>query len=67
MDQKTSIPGIYKAGDGVLINKDNASLAAYKARKNRDKKVDTLASELQDLKCDMNEIKEMVQQLLTRM
>jgi hypothetical protein len=33
-DQKTSIPGIYRAEDSkALINKDNTSLLAYKRRK----------------------------------
>jgi hypothetical protein len=59
MAQKTEIPGIYKDGEGVLINKDNDALKAYKARKSRDRKLD-------DLELEMTEIKELLLKLLAK-
>lgn len=59
MAQKTEIPGIYKDGEGVLINKDNDALKAYKARKSRDRKLD-------DLELEMKEIKDLLLKLLAK-
>ena len=60
MEQKTEIPGIYKAGDGVLINKDNAALMAYKNRKNRERKLLQIESDLEELRRDIIEIKAII-------
>ena len=45
-EAKTDIPGIYRAPEGFLINKDNNALAAYKARKARDREIDILKEEV---------------------
>ena len=55
--QKTEIPGIYKVGEGVLINKDKDALLAYKKRKQKEQKIDIMEKELRNLKEDMEEIK----------
>lgn len=59
--KKTERPGIYKEVDGIVLNKDDVGLKAYKKRKeldrNRDKKIDSLQSEL-------SEIKELLKQLM---
>lgn len=60
MEQKTEIPGIYKAGDGVLINKDNAALMAYKNRKNRERKLLQIEFDLEELRKDIIEIKAII-------
>ena len=64
MIKKTQIPGIYKVSEGILINKDNDALRAYKARKNKDKQVEQVQSEMNELKKDMSEIKSLLFELL---
>lgn len=63
-EQKTDVPGIYKVSEGILINKDNEALLAYKRRKNRDRKVDTLEDELSSIKQEMSEIKQLLKGLV---
>jgi hypothetical protein len=57
METKTAVPGIYKVTEGILINKDNEALEAYKKRKGRDKKLDALEEEILTIRDDMAEIK----------
>lgn len=64
MERKTEIPGVYKVSEGVLINKDNASLQAYKMRKQKDLKVDKLEEDISGLKQDMQEIKALLRGLV---
>lgn len=61
---KTDMPGIYKQNEGVLINKDNEALRAYKHRKLQSKKMQTFEEDLQTLKGDMAEIKELLRGLV---
>jgi len=61
--EKTEVPGIYKAGKGVLINKDQESLAAYKKKKLRDRKLEQLEVDVQSMKTDLEEIKELLRGL----
>lgn len=61
---KTEIPGIHKVGEGVLINKDNEALTAYKRRKQNFKAVEDMQQELSSLKEDMREIKELLKGLV---
>ena len=63
-DRKTDIPGFYKSSDGALINKDNDALAAYKARKNRDRDFDRLKEDVTSLKTDIEEIKNLLKKAL---
>lgn len=62
--QKTEIPGIVKVGEGMLINTDNDSLKAYKARKVREKKIDELDKSLECMKNELSEIKELLKGLV---
>ena len=68
MERKTEISGIYKVSDGILINKDNDSLHAYKMRKLKDKqkeeRAETLEQELSRLRHDMEEIKALLRGLV---
>jgi hypothetical protein len=64
MERKTEIPGIYKVADGILINKDNASLEAYKIRKHKDMKFVKLEEDISGLKQDMEEIKALLRGLV---
>ena len=66
MEHKTAIPGIYKVGDGILINKDNDALKAYKARKEKDKQIEVVQTEVAEMKKDLCEIKELLMDILRR-
>jgi hypothetical protein len=62
--QKTEIPGVVKDGEGVLLNTDNKALSAYKQRKLREAKLNTIEEEVSSLRQDMQEIKEMLKGLI---
>jgi hypothetical protein len=62
--QKTEVPGIYKDGKGVLINKDKNALAAYKLRKEKDRKVIMIEDELRCLRNDIEDIKNLLKGLV---
>lgn len=64
MEYKTDIPGYYKLNESVVINKDDAALAAYKKRKQKERKIDEVQNEVMALKTDVSEIKEMLKQIL---
>lgn len=64
MEYKTDIPGYYKLNESVVINKDDAALAAYKKRKQKERKIDEVQNEVIELKNDVSEIKEMLKQIL---
>ena len=48
----------------ILINKDNKSLEAYRARRQRDKEMDTLKDDVSSLKNDLQEIKDLLKGLV---
>jgi len=60
---KTEVPGIFKVREGVLINTDNDSLTAYKNRKKREKRIDEMQEDIQSLKGDLQEIKDLLRGL----
>jgi hypothetical protein len=64
MERKTEVSGIYKVSEGVLINKDNNSLKAYKMRKLKDRRVENIEEELSGLRQDMEEIKALLRGLV---
>mgnify|MGYP006304864221 CR=1 FL=1 len=61
---KTEAPGFYKSYDGVLINKDNEALSAYKRKKQKEHKVEIMMQEMDTLKNDISEIKELLKGLV---
>ena len=61
---KPNVPGIFKTSEGVLINKDNDALKAYKIRKIKENKLNIIESDMDQLKTDMLEIKELLRGLL---
>ena len=65
-EKKTIVPGIYKVGEGVLINKDNDTLNAYRTRKMKNLKIDDIASEMETLKNDISEIKELLREMVKK-
>lgn len=61
---KTEVPGIYKDGEGVLINKDNEALRAYKFQKLQRQKYNAIEEEVKTIKSDLSEIKELLKGLI---
>jgi len=67
MAQKTEVSGIYKVRDGILINKDNEALQAYKRKKLREnniKEIENLKEDMVSLKSDIQEIKDLLRSLV---
>lgn len=64
MEKKTEIPGVYKVGEGVLINKDKDALEAYRKRRDRERRIDIIQKELETLRDSQNEIRDMLKQLI---
>ena len=62
--QKTEVPGFYKAHDGILINKDNDALAAYKKKKLKEHQIDNVITEMNNIKDDIAEIKNLLKGLV---
>lgn len=60
---KTEEPGLYRSSDGVLINKDNQALRAYKQKKIEMKKISDLEKTVTDMKGDLEEIKNLLKGL----
>lgn len=65
-DRKTDRPGIYRTAEGFLINKDNDALAAYKKRKRKEQAVDRIQNQIDELRTDINEIKDLLKGLARR-
>lgn len=64
MAVKTEVPGLYKEGEGILINKDNDALVAYKKRKEQNYKMKSLEQEVLNIKSDLQEIKNLLRGLI---
>ena len=64
MERKTEVPGIYKVSEGILINKDDEALRAYKLRKEKDRRIQKLEEDFNDVKNDLREIKEFLRGLV---
>lgn len=64
--QKTEIPGIYKEREGVLINKDEDALIAYKKRKMKNQRNELIYDEIDALKKEMKDIKELLIKALNK-
>ena len=54
--QKTNVPGIVKASEGVLLNVDAESLANYKKRKLKEQKINRLEEEVVEIKSMLTEV-----------
>jgi spore coat protein CotH len=63
---RTEYPGIHKEHEGVLINKDNHALMAYKKLKQREVNIQELKQDVDDMKSDIAEIKELLKGLARR-
>lgn len=65
-DMKTDVQGIYRTEQGYLINKDNEALQNYRANKLRMKKMNSVAEDVEQLKTEMAEIKELLIKALNK-
>ena len=57
---RTERSGIYKVGKGTLINRDMDALKAYKTRKMKMNEIGVIKDELNQLKNDILEIKQLL-------
>jgi hypothetical protein len=62
--QKTAIPGLVKEKEGVILNVDNTSLKNYKAKKEKDRRINTLEETVTNMQNDLNDIKTLLQRLV---
>ena len=62
-DKRTDIPGLYKTSDGFLINKDNDALNAYKKRKRKEQALESMQEQIDSMKSDLAEIKDLLKGL----
>ena len=63
-DTKTDVPGLYKTPSGAVISKDNESLKAYKLQKAKASQINSIKNDVDQLKNDMAEIKELLKGLV---
>lgn len=66
MDKKTEIPGMYKVTEGIVINKDNDALQAYKKRKRRERRLEMVTEEIDHLKNELGQIKKLLEALVNK-
>ena len=63
---RTEFPGIHKEREGVLINKDNQALTAYKKLKQKELNIQSIKNDVDNLKSDIAEIKDLLKALARR-
>lgn len=63
-ETKTDVDGFYKTPAGAVVCKDNESLNAYKLRKAKNVQLNTMKNDIDQLKIDMAEIKELLKGLV---
>lgn len=61
---KTQVPGFYKMKDGIVLNTDNQGVLAYKKKKAQGKKIETIEKDVNDMKSDLQEIKNLLRGLI---
>lgn len=62
--EKTEIPGFYKVDESLLINTDNNALAAYKKIKAKEYKIHKLQHDVDSMKNDLQEIKDLLRGII---
>lgn len=63
-DTKTDASGYYKTPTGAVISKDMDSLKAYKVNKAKSVQLNTMKDDIEHLKNDISEIKELLKGLV---
>lgn len=64
IDTKTDVHGYYKTPSGAVVSKDQESLAAYKLKKSKSAQLNTMKKDIDQLKSDLSEIKELLKGLV---
>lgn len=64
VDTKTDVEGYYKTPAGAIVSKDADSLQAYKIRKAKNAQLNTMKNDIDQLKSDITEIKELLKGLV---
>ena len=62
--QQTEVPGFSKVSEGVIVNTDSTALAAYKAQKEKNARLNNMEIEVNQIKNDLQEIKELLKGLV---
>lgn len=63
-DTQSDVHGYYKTPSGAVVTKDEESLKAYKMRKAKNTQLNTMKDDIDQLKNDMAEIKELLKGLV---
>jgi hypothetical protein len=66
MEQPTEVFGIFRDDNGALINKNNDALLSYKKKKEGSLRVEKLENVVNNLSKDVNEIKNMLEYITSR-
>lgn len=64
VDTKTDVHGYYKTPSGAVVSKDKESLNAYKKNKAKNLQLNSMKNDIDQLKNDMTEIKELLKGLV---
>lgn len=64
MEGKTEVPGFYKQSEGVVVNKDNTALKAYKLNKMKNDRINNMEDKVSKIESDISEIKELLKGLV---
>lgn len=63
-DTKTDVFGYYKTPSGAVVSKDEESLLAYKKTKAKNAQLNNMKKDIDQLKSDISEIKELLKGLV---
>lgn len=63
-DAKTDVFGYYKTPSGAVVSKDEESLLAYKKTKAKNAQLNNMKKDIDQLKSDISEIKELLKGLV---
>lgn len=64
VDTKTDAQGYYKTPSGAVVSKDTESLQAYKKNKAKNLQLNSMKKDIDQLKNDITEIKELLKGLV---
>lgn len=64
VDTKTDVNGYYKTPSGAVVSKDTESLLAYKKQKAKYVQLNTMKKDIDSLREDITEIKELLKGLV---
>ena len=60
-------PGLVRdMGNQAILNTDNAALEAYRRKRNKQKEIDEVISDINNMKSDIDQIKSLMQRLLEK-